>query len=167
MPLTWTNEDLERYRTMPKRVTNPGARWLEKPKARPVQRQRTFRVRTEEEPRIRFALYERQNLLDECDFSCGIVLLWPPSEPLTLARYNGPSHEHGDIRYRPHIHRATEEAILSGGKPERMAFETKRFGSLAGALACLLEDFSISGLDSPSSEQMQLLLDGRDPVDDP
>ena len=65
---------------------------------------------------------------------------------LTLARYNGPGHEHGDILYRPHIHRATEKAIASGRKPEREAEETGRYQTLDGALACLLEDFSIAGL---------------------
>ena len=67
-------------------------------------------------------------------------------EPLTLARHNGPSHEHGDIAYRPHIHRALERAILAGRKPESDATPTDRFQSLEGALACLVEDFNVCGL---------------------
>ena len=71
----------------------------------------------------------------------------PPGGPrLTLARYNGPSHQHGEIRYKPHIHRATETAILAGRKPEHAAEETTRYETLEGALACLIEDFRLSGI---------------------
>ncbi len=65
---------------------------------------------------------------------------------LTLARYNGPGHEHGGILYRPHVHRATASAIASGKKPEHQAEETDRFGTLEGALACLIDDFNVVGL---------------------
>ena len=46
----------------------------------------------------------------------------------------------------PHIHRATEAAILAGRKPERAAEETTRYETLEGALACLIEDFRLSGI---------------------
>lgn len=65
---------------------------------------------------------------------------------MTLARYNGSSHPHGDISYRPHIHRATEKAILAGRKPESEAEETNRYRTLQGALACLVKDFNVMGL---------------------
>ena len=95
----------------------------------------------------RFLVYQRQNLEDAHDFSCGIAYLPRGAPPLTLARYNGPSHEHGDIVYRPHIHRASESAIGAGRKAESDATETGRFESLEGALACLVEDYDVSGLD--------------------
>ena len=76
----------------------------------------------------------------------GIVRLAPGGVRLTLARYNGSNHQHGDIRYQPHIHRATEAAITDGRKPEHAAEETTRYQTLEGALACLIEDFSLSGL---------------------
>ena len=60
--------------------------------------------------------------------------------------WHGSNHQHGDIRYQPHIHRATEAAITDGKKPEQAAAETTRYQSLEGALACLIEDFSLSGI---------------------
>ena len=65
---------------------------------------------------------------------------------MTLARYNGPSHQHGDIIYRPHIHQATASAIAAGKRPEREAEETDRYKTLLGALACLIKDFNLTGI---------------------
>ena len=136
----YTDEELVALRQMPKRVATPRARWVEKP----GHRQRNFAVVGDGE--ARFSVYQRQNLRDEQDFSCGIAFLPPSGQRLTLARYNGPSHRHGDIAYRPHIHRATERAIMAGRKPESEAAETDRFRTLEGALACLIDDFELSGV---------------------
>ena len=95
---------------------------------------------------MRFAIYQRQNLLDPSDFSCGIRCYRVGTTLLTLARYNGPSHLHGDIRYQAHIHRATADAISAGRRPESDATETDRYTTLEGATACLLEDFNVDGL---------------------
>ena len=141
----YTDEELAELRSMPKRVTNPGARWSEKPKTRPAHRQRGFQVSGQDDE-ARFLIYQRENLSDESDFSCGIEYRPRGGPSLTLARYNGPSHQHGDIEYRPHIHRASEGAIAKGRKPESEAKETDLFESLEGALAYLLEDFNVSGL---------------------
>ena len=151
----YTEEELTRLRSMPKRVTNPRARWLEKPKARPAHRQRGYHVSGSQEE-ARFEVYQRQNLTDENDFSCGIAYLPHGSPPLTLARYNGPSHPHGEITYLPHIHLASEQAMAAGRRPESGAQETDRFSTLEGALACLIEDFSLSGLDA-QPDQPRLL----------
>ena len=145
---TYTDEELSDLKTMPKHVTNPGARWLKKPRARPAHRQRTFQAVGEQDLDARFSIYLRQSLADESDFSCGISYLPVGSPPLTLARYNGPSHEYGEIAYRSHIHRATETAIAAGKKPESQAEETNRFETLDGALACLIEDFNMTGLNA-------------------
>ena len=142
----YTEAELDALRSMPKKITNPRARWLEKPKARPTHRQRSFQVSGGDDEDARFLVYQRQNLEDEQDFSCGIAYLPRGAPLLTLARYNGPSHEHGDIVYRTHIHRASEKAIAAGRKAESDAAETDRFESLEGALACLMEDFNVSGL---------------------
>ena len=142
----YTDQEIDALRSLPKQVTNPRARWLDKPKSRPGHRQRSFQARGPQGQETRFSIYQRQNLEDEKDFSCGISYLPPGDLPLTLARYNGPSHEHGDIAYCPHIHRASERAIAAGRKPESEAKETDRFETLEGALACLLEDFNLSGL---------------------
>ena len=153
----YTAEELDKLRSMPKQVRNPGARWSEKPKVRPCHRQRNFEVLGEHDERVRFEIYQRQNLEDEQDFSCGIRYLPDSAEPLTLARYNGPSHVHGNISYRPHIHRASEHAIAAGRKPECNAEPTDRFQCMEGALACLVADFNVSGL-KPKDSQPQLRL---------
>ena len=142
----YTDEELEELRSIPKRVSNPGARWLPKPKSKPGHRQRSYQAAGESDDDTRFSIYQRQNLADESDFSCGISYLPPGGPSLTLARYNGPSHEHGHIAYRPHIHRATERAIASGKKPESAADETHRFETLEGATACLIKDFNLASI---------------------
>ena len=144
----YTEAELDALRSMPKKITNPRARWLEKPKARPTHRQRSFQVSGGDDEDARFLVYQRQNLEDEQDFSCGIAYLPRGAPLLTLARYNGPSHEHGDIVYRPHIHCASEAAIAAGRKAEADATETGRFETVDGALACLTEDFNVSGVDA-------------------
>ena len=132
----YTEAELDALRSTPKRITNPGARWLEKPKARPAHRQRSFQAAGEDQAEERFLVYQRQNLDDASDFSCGIAFLPRGAPPLTLARYNGPSHEHGD----------SEKAIAADKKAESDAAESDRFESLEGALACLMEDFNVSGM---------------------
>ena len=148
----YTEADIARLRSMPKRVSNPGAQWSEKPRARPSHRQRNYRAVGRQDETARFSVYQRQNLTDDDDFSCGIAYLPPGGAALTLARYNGPSHVHGDIAYRPHIHRATEDAIAAGRKPESDAEETDRYRTLEGALACLVGDFALSGIAAPPDE---------------
>lgn len=142
----YTTAELDRLRLAPKRIRNPKARWSNKPQERPVHRQRNFRAVGEGDRTVEFRIYQRQNLSDEHDFSCGITYLPRGGESLTLARYNGPSHEHGDIAYHPHIHRASERAILAGRKPESEATATDEFQSLEGALICLAADFRVTGL---------------------
>ena len=65
---------------------------------------------------------------------------------LTLARYNGPSHVHEEIHYRAHIHLATAQAIAAGRRPEFHAAHTALYTTLEGAMACLLEDFHVTGV---------------------
>lgn len=153
----YTDDELAGLRSIPKKITNPGARWLEKPKGRPSHRQRNFQASGGQDDDVRFSIYQRQNLNDDSDYSCGISYLPPGGPPLTLARYNGPSHPHHDISYRPHIHHASERAIAAGKKPESEADATGRFVNLDGALACLIADFNLSGLDVPSDHQMRML----------
>ena len=142
----YTDEELEVLKSIPKRVSNPGARWLPKPKLNPGHRQRRFQASGDGDEETRFSIYQRENLNDELAFSCGISYLPRGGPSLTLARYNGPSHEHGTISFRPHIHRATEGAIAAGKKPESEAEETTRFETLEGAMACLIEDFNLTGI---------------------
>ena len=137
---------------MPKRFLNPRAHWVEKPSNRPAHRQRNFKLTGQSDGDKNFSLYQRQSLINDCDFSCGISYLTRGARPLTLARYNGPSHIHEEISYQTHIHRASEMAMSAGKKPEFEAEVTSRFETLEGALACLIEDFNLSGLTAKYDE---------------
>lgn len=74
-------------------------------------------------------------------------------EPLSLVRYNGASHAHGEIRYRCHIHRATAEAMSAGRKVDGHADATDRYRTLEGALACLIEDCGVRSLTAQHDER--------------
>jgi len=152
----YTDEEIRVLRETPKRVTNPKARWLKKPKDRPGHFQRTYIAVSDEDEKNRFQIYQRKNLVDGKDFSCGISFLPPGSGSLTLARYNGGGHRHGDIVYHPHVHQTTERAMAMGRKPEFEATKTDQFHTLEGALACLIEDFNLSGLKA-EKDQPELL----------
>lgn len=146
----YSDEMLAALRSMKKEAVGRWSRWLEKPTGRPVHRQRSFKIKAivEESQEYRFEIYERQNLRDGGDFSCGIAHVSFDGFRLTLARYNGPAHEHGDIFFQPHIHLASRKSIVSGKKPENEAKQTDRFETLEGALACMVEDFHITGIDA-------------------
>lgn len=150
----YTDAELDALRTMRKRVTNPGARWVPKPKKKPGHRQRIFRASAVDED-LEFLIFQREGLLDKLDYSCGLVCV-SRGDRLILVRYNGPGHEHGDITFRPHIHRATEHVIADGLRPDSHAQETDRFDSLQGALACLIADCAVSGLPAPPGQSVVL-----------
>ena len=108
--------ELEGLRAMPKRVTNPGAHWSDKPKVRPAHRQRNFQAVGGSDGDVHFSIYQRQNLADESDFSCGVAYLPRGGLPLTLARCNGPSHKHGAITRRK---RRSRRVRNPSGRPKR------------------------------------------------
>jgi len=112
-----TEAELDALRSMLKRVTNPGARWSDKPGH--GDKQCNFQVRGGDDDGEDFGIYQRQNLNNRYDFSCGISYLPRVGKSLSLTPYHGPSRRiHGDIVYQPHIHRASERAIASGKMPE-------------------------------------------------
>ena len=148
----YSDDELEALRSMRKRVTNPGARWVTKP----GHRQRNFKLTGVDDYTVRFEVYQRQNESEGNDFSCGIAYIPTGGRRLTLARYNGPSHVHGDIAYRPHVHRATASAIAAGKKPEYEAAETDLFATLDGAFACLIRDLHLEGITAPQPDQPRL-----------
>ena len=151
----YTDDELDSLRSAPKRVTNPGARWVPKP----GHQQRNFQITGLQDDPARFTVYQRQSEQDERDFSCGIAYLPRGGRSLTLARYNGLSHVHGDIAYRPHIHRATARAIAAGKKPECEAEETDLYTTIDGAFRCLIQDFQLKGIAVPPPDQATLPYD--------
>ena len=146
--LLLSNDALKDLRSTSKRVRNPGARWREKP-GRHLQRNFTVDAEGGEVYRI----YQRQNLDDERDFSCGLALVQPGGRPLTLIRYNGSSHVHGKLRYCCHIHRATAEALVAGQRIDSYAEETDRYRTLEGAFACLISDCAVQGVSADRDER--------------
>ena len=133
--LVYSNDDLDALRRASKKVLNKKTRWIEK---RGRQKQRNYVL--ESENGEQYSIYLRQNMDDERDFSCGLALIFKSGKRFTLVRYNGSSHIHGKIRYKCHIHRATAEALQAGKKIDSYAEETKRYRTLNGALACMIED---------------------------
>ena len=134
-----TDTDIQELIDMPKRVTNANARW----KDNRGSRQKNYTVDGGDHL---FRIYMRQNLFDQENFSCGLAVIKPNGEPLTLLRYNGSSHPHGDIKYACHIHKTTEHSIMIGAKPESFAKETSEYSSLDGALSSMVRDANISGI---------------------
>ena len=146
--LILSNDQLDGLRSAPKRVTNPGIRWREKPGR---HKQRNYTAVSADGTRYR--IYQRQNLNDDMDFSCGLALIQKGGKHLSLVRYNGPSHRHGDIFYRCHIHRATAEALAAGRKIDSHAKQAEQYRTLEGALACLVEDCGVQGLTTRHDER--------------
>jgi len=136
-----SNADLAALRSSTKSVKNPRARWSDEPGR---HQQRNFDLETEDGELS--CLYQRQNVDDPRDFSCGLAWIHKAGRRLSLIRYNGSSHLHGDIRYRCHIQRATEEALVAGTTVDSFAEETDRYTTLGGALACRIEDCAVQGL---------------------
>lgn len=143
-----SDDALKQLRSASKQVRNPGARWLEKPGR---HRQRNFNAVTEDG--AVYQIYQRQNLDDDLDFSCGLALVRRGGKPLSLVRYNGGSHVHGEIRYACHIHLATAEALVAGKKVDCYAEGTDRYRTVEGALACLIEDCGVEGLSAKHDER--------------
>lgn len=155
---TYNDEILAELRSMKQQTEGRWSRWLEEPKGEPVHRQQPFKIKAAitNGQEFRFEIYERQSLRDESDSSCGITYVSFDGSRLTLARYNGPSHEHGDISFQPHIHLTTGKSIMVGKKPENEAKQTDRFKTLADALACMVEDFSIAGIEAKGETSRRL-----------
>ena len=148
------DQDLKKFREMPKVVENPKVRWIEKH----GHRQRNFRAVEifGKEQEVLFQIYQRQNIkLPATNFSCGILLVLPGNN-LMLARYNSGHPGHLHDRSNCHIHWTCERVLQSGGRPERYAETTDRYTTLDEAMRCLEKDFKVNGL--PTVEVTQLNL---------
>ena len=135
-----TDEWLRRLCVMPKMVTTPRARWTQK---NPRHKQRKFLLCGTKEEDKKFSIFLRQSITHSNNFSCGIEFTSGVHSEVRLARYNGPGHvrrngpehAHPVIRFRPHIHRASEKAYLQGKKLDAFAEETDRFVTLHWCVA--------------------------------
>ena len=98
----------------------------------------------------------RENLNDSKGFSCGLLLLLQSGGHLPLVRYNGSNHRHKDIIYRCHIHHPSIGALQSGRRIDSEAEETDRYNTLSGALATLIADCNVEGIQARHDEANQL-----------
>lgn len=144
-----TNQNIDSLVTLPKQVKNPKIRWASKPS----HQQKNYNIIGGD---YLFELYVRQSHMDTDNFSCGLSVIKPDGQPLTLLRYNGSNHIHHDIVFNCHIHKATEEAINKGKKPESYAEETDIYHTLDGALFCLAQDAFIRGLPDLKADEPDL-----------
>jgi hypothetical protein len=146
-----TDEKIEAFLKMPKRLLNPKS----KKKSKYGHDEWEYEVEAKSEE-LKFRLYKRQSQTDQDDFSCGLTVYLPGGQELTLVRYNGASHPHRNpieksrFAFRFHIHRATERYIdyKGGHSPEKYAEVTDKYTTLEEALTCLLTDCCIQTSES-------------------
>ena len=146
-----TDSDINELLTLPKQISNPKAKWMVKH----GHRQKNYTVKGRD-GHYDFKVYVRQSDYDADNFSCGLRLIKPDGQTLTLMRCNGANHVHGNIEYKCHIHRANEADILVGRKPESTAEATGEYNTLNEAINFLARKCAIEGLTGDSS-QMSLL----------
>jgi hypothetical protein len=144
-----TDTDIEALIATPKRVKNPSARWRDGRGSK----QCNYNLEAGD---FVFLLYLRQNTFDAEHFSCGLTLVKPDGQKLTLLRYNGSNHLHGDIKYACHIHKVSEKGMVAGKKPDRYAKETVKYHTLDGALFNLCQDANITGLANLKADEPDL-----------
>jgi hypothetical protein len=145
-----TDTKVEELIKLPKRVTNANIR----AKLKDCHEQVNYSLICTTDDKYRFELYTRQNKMEgmEDDFSCGLSWVAPNGETLTLCRYNGSSHNHPNhlenekLGYTCHVHKTTERYLKANRKPEGFAVKSEKYGTLRGALFCLVNDCNISGL---------------------
>lgn len=148
-----TDQKIAELLSLPKKVKNPSARSKDKP----GHQQTDYHIETVD-GRYQFTLYLRQSTRELDDFSCGLKWEAKDGEVVSLVRYNGSSHVHTNALERDafdfvcHIHQATERYIVKGKRPDGFAEQTDRYKTLKGALHCLIEDCSISGLRTSPDE---------------
>lgn len=146
MTLLLSDVELDALRKIEKMVSNPKL----KPKTKFQHIEINYELTSINDS---FCLYVRQNKNIEDDFSCGLRLE-RSGEVLTLCRYNGSSHNHGNKiegidlpKACYHIHYTTNRYILASKKPEGYAEATSRYESCEQALKCLIQDCNVLGFD--------------------
>ena len=150
----WSDDELEFHRSVSKRVTNPQAEWKTNDRVR--HKHRIFNLVSEDNNKNKYILYQRQNLRDFSDFSCGLSLVQHGGRPVSLIRYNGANHQHGDILYTCHIHRATHKALLEGRKIDWYAHESSEYQNLMGALWCIVRACNVRGMADKNLAQLDI-----------
>lgn len=142
-----TDGEIEALVATRKVILNPGARWT----VQRQSRQKTFQL--ELPPGLpAMELKLRQNLRDPDSFSCVLLCHLPDGEKLTLRRYNGSSHVHGnaldphmpEIIFACHVHMAKQRYIEAGRKADGYAVPAS-YSDFNGALLQVMQDCNIHG----------------------
>lgn len=156
-----TDGEIEKLVTARKEITNPGARWVTQRQAR----QKTFQLDAGDDmPAMELKL--RQSLRDSDSFSCILLCHFPNGEKLTLRRYNGSNHVHGnkldphmpEIEFACHIHIAKQRYIEAGLKADGFAVPAS-YSDFDGALLQVMQDCNIHGYDQRNAGPTRDLYD--------
>ncbi|WP_417422129.1 hypothetical protein [Halomonas sp.] len=145
--------EIDKLVTIPKKIINPTARWLVQRRSR----QKTFQLDAGEGmPDMELKL--RCNEIDPDNFSCVLLCHLPNGEKLTLRRYNGSNHVHGNaldsqmpaIEFACHIHMAKQRYIEAGLKCDGYAVPAD-YSDFCGALLQAMQDCRIEGFPNSKS----------------
>lgn len=143
----YTQAELEDLITCRKEITEPPRREL---RLEGSQRRNDMRLRAQNSDR-EFRVFIRVHEEFGENFSIGLV--YQPKDgggEFVLLRCNGPHGEY-NANFDPqhphaefHVHRATEEAIRAGMRPEKRADPTRQFASYREALSYFLREVNVA-----------------------
>ena len=156
-----TQTELDELITCPKKFAEPPRREL---RLEGNQRRNDMRLRSRDGDR-EFRVFVRMHDEFNENFSIGLVHLPKDgSGELVLLRCNGPHGEY-NAHFDPqhphaefHVHRASEEALRAGLRPEKRADRTEHFASYSEALSYFLREVNIidAAAHFPDSSQTSL-----------
>ena len=133
----YTETELGALRSMPKRIANPGARWLEKPKVRPAHRQRSFQASGGDDAEARFLVYQRERSGGRARF---LVRNRIPASGRSAA--DAGALQWAEPRARRHRLSPTYPSCFgerhSGGEESRIRCRGNRPVRILGGCSCLL-----------------------------
>lgn len=143
---TITDAQLDDMRTTPKRIINPGARWVTKGS----HKERNFHLVADRSDEEKYRIFMRVSEHNSDVFSAGIVRVFGTDETLVLARYNGGYHAHRNVMERTkvpavcHRHVATERYIKAGHDPDGFAEPITDYNTVEGAFDMLCQHCGVS-----------------------
>ena len=162
-----TQTELDELITCPKEFAEPPRREL---RLEGNQRRNDMRLRSRDGDR-EFRVFVRMHDEFNENFSIGLVHLPKDgSGELVLLRCNGPhgeynasfdpQHPHAEF----HVHRASENALRAGFRPEKWADRTENFASYKEALSYFLREVNITdaGAYFPDARQTSLAFEEQE-----
>jgi hypothetical protein len=164
----YTQAELDELITCPKEITEPPRREL---RLEGSQRRNDMRLRSQGGDR-EYRVFMRMHDDFTENFSIGLVYLPKDGNgELVLLRCNGPHGEY-NANFDPqhphaefHVHRASEDAIRAGFRPEKRADRTEHYASYSEALSYFLQEVNIvnAGPYFPDDRQTSLAFEEREP----